>query len=504
MRVSKYYYCAVTLILAFFITTGYLLYAQTTPSEPRPNGLAGRGPNGRAGPLSSDIDALISKYKLEKSTIAIKVMTLPADKTVYERNADAQMVIASNTKLFSTAAALCKLGPDFKFTTSISYDGVISGNSLQGNLVVFSNGDPNISGRFYNNNPTAIFEQWADKLTQSGVKEVSGNLVIDQSAFDRECIPPAWPQDQLSYWYCAPISAVSFNDNCVDITVFSDPKTGKMRYTVSPATKYVTVSFKVKLDKKLSANQLKFSRVAGTNRINIRGKVSPDGIPVKESITVANPGLFFGTVLRETLAEKGITISSGILVIDEPYKPSGTPVKIAATSTDLVQTMNVVNKRSQNFYAEQILKAMVHNYQGKGNLAEGLKIIREFLAKELGFTPNSFTISDASGLARQNRFSASQIIGLLKYMHSHKHFTLFRDSLNYERWNFSNRESVWTKTGYIKDALALSGYIRRGKDDYYAFSVIINDFGDSADSQSNPGLANAENFRAEFVRLLQK
>ncbi|MBI5778232.1 MAG: D-alanyl-D-alanine carboxypeptidase/D-alanyl-D-alanine-endopeptidase [Planctomycetes bacterium] len=483
-------------------------------------------PATQAFPFSqSDIDNLIRKYELEKSNIAIKVVTLPTNKTVYERNADVQMVIASNTKLFSTAAALCQLGPDFKFTTSISYDGTIISNTLQGHLVVFSNGDPNISGRFYNNNPTAIFESWADKLSQSGIKEVKGNLVIDQSAFDRECIPPAWPQDQLSYWYCAPVSAVSFNDNCVDITVWSSPKTGRMRYAISPATKYVTVSFKTKLDKKLSANQLKFSRVAGTNRINISGRASPKELPIKESITVDNPGLFFGTVLRETLAKKGISVSGEILVTDEPYKPSlcarsrnGVPIisgqelgkpsgkliKITATSTDLVQTMNVVNKRSQNFYAEQILKSMAHYYQGKGILAEGLKIIREFLSKEVGLDRNGFTISDASGLARENRFSVNQIITLLKYMHGHKHFTTFRDSLNYERWNFSDMESVWTKTGYIKDALALSGYIRRGNDDYYAFSVIINDFGDSGDEQNNRGLANAENFRTDFVRLLKK
>ena len=493
---SKYYYCAITLLLAFFITTGYVLQAQ--PDS-----------------LSSGISALISKYKLEKSTIAIKIITLsakgetspsgaPGNKTVYERNSDTRMVIASNTKLFSTAAALCKLGPDFQFTSSISYDGVITNSALNGNLVVWSNGDPNISGRFYKNNPTAVFEQWADQLIKSGINKISGNLIIDQSAFDRECLPPGWPEDQLSYWYCAPISAVSFNDNCVDITVWSDAKSGRMRYALSPPTKYVDVSFDVSLNKKLSASQLKFSRQPGTNRINISGRASPKDIPTKESITVDNPGLFFGTVLKETLARKGIAISGNILTIDNPYKPSGKPVKIAATSTDLVQTINVVNRRSQNFYAEQILKTMAYNSQGKGTRAGGLKIISEFLTKELGFAKDGFTISDASGLARQNLFSVSQLTGLLRYMYSHKHFTTFRDSLNYERWNFSNSESVWTKTGYIRNALALSGYIRRGQDDYYAFSCIINDFDDTSDINDNPGLENAENFRSEFIKLLQK
>jgi len=516
MRVSKYYYYAVTLILAFLLSANQACPLSSSDIDPVRDRSSQRDdrtnetqytnykehPNKDVSSdaksnISNGVDTLIRKYELEKSNIAIKVITLPANKTIYERNSDAPMVIASNTKLFSTATALCKLGPDFKFTTSISYDGAVISNTLEGNLVVWSNGDPNISGRFYNNNPTAVFEQWADKLTQSGIKKVKGNLVIDQSAFDRECIPPAWPRDQLSYWYCAPISAVSFNDNCVDITVFTDPKTGKMRYAISPKTKYVNVSFKVKLDKKLSTNQLKFSRVPGTNRINISGRASPKELPIKESITVDNPGLFFGTVLKETLARKGIAISGEILVIDDPYKPYGKTVKITETSTDLVQTMNVVNKRSQNFYAEQILKAMVHHYQGKGNLADGLKIIREFLVKKLGFATDSFTISDASGLARENHFTVSQIIGLLKYMHGHKHFTIFRDSLNYERWNFSNRESVWTKTGYINNASALSGYIGRPKGGYLAFAIVTNDF-----EKLPGGLNKTEAFRDEFVRLL--
>ena len=481
MRVSKYYYCAVTLILAFFLSATQVFSFST-----------------------SDINDLIRKYELEKSTIAIKVITLPSNKTIYEKNADAPMIIASNTKLFSTAAALCKLGPDFKFTTSISYDGVITGNSLQGNLVVWSNGDPNISGRFYDNNPTAVFEEWTNKLVKSGIRKVKGNLIIDQSAFDKECIRPTWPQDQLSYWYCAPISAVSFNDNCVEITVWADPKTGRMRYTLSPATKYVKVSFKVKSDKKLSASQLKFSREMGTNNINIRGRASPQDLPFKEFITVENPGLFFGTVLKETLAKKGITISGRILMADEPYKPSNKNIRISETSTDLVQAIDVVNKHSQNFYAEQILKAMAYNYQGKGTRADGLKIISEFLCKEVGFANDSFIISDGSGLSRENRFTADQIINLLKYMHGHKYFSIFRDSLNYERWLFSDMERVWTKTGYLKNALALAGYILREKDEYYIFSLIINDFEEPAGRPAGPGLENAERFRAEFIRLLQK
>ena len=394
MRVSKYYYCAVTLALAFFITTWYILYAHTSPTE---------RPNGRASPLSSDIDALISKYTLEKATIAIKVITLsargetspfptplvrdgagaPDNKTVYERNADAPMVIASNTKLFSTAAALCKLGPDFKFTTSISYDGVITGNTLQGKLVVWSNGDPNISGRFHNDNPAAVFEQWAGDLSKLGVENITGDIILDNSAFDDENYIPAWPKEQFTYWYCAPISAISFNDNCVEITVSVNHKSDKINYTVSPPTKYIHISPDVVLDKKISENQITFYRIPETNNITIKGRMSARGIPEREFVTVVNPALFFGTVLQETLEARGIAVGGKILCADKPYAGKGI-TQISEVQTNLAQTINVVNKRSQNFYAEQILKTLAYHDKGKGTFSGGLNIIRSFLSNEVG------------------------------------------------------------------------------------------------------------------------
>lgn len=410
------------------------------------------------------------------------------------------MVIASNAKLFSTAAALCELGPDFRFSTTLSYDGVISGNSLQGNLVVWSNGDPNISGRFYDNNPTSVFERWAAKLSESGVQSVNGDLVLDRSAFDLKDIHPDWPKNQLAYWYCAPSSAVSFNDNCVEIRITADLKTGRTGYILSPDTKYVDISFNVVMDKKLTTSRLKFSRTPGSNRIVISGRASTRDTPITEYITVYEPALFFGAVLKETLARSGIGLSGRILTVDKPYQPSGKPVKIAETSTDLAQTINVVNKRSQNFYAEQILKSMAHKKNGRGGTDGGLQIIREFLSKKVGIAAESFTVSDGSGLSRQNIFTVSQIIRLLKYMRGHKYFYNFRDSLNSERWAAPGLPAAWAKTGYIKNAIALSGYVGRENDRYYAFSLLVNGFED----QAGPGLKKTEEFRDAFIRLIQK
>ncbi|MFH0889009.1 MAG: D-alanyl-D-alanine carboxypeptidase/D-alanyl-D-alanine-endopeptidase [Planctomycetota bacterium] len=464
--------------------------------------------------ISSEINQLIRKHDLEKAHLALKIVSLADNHTIYEKNADDLMITASNVKLFTTAAALCKLGPDFEFTTTLFYDGTLKDSILNGNLIIKSNGDPNISGRFYNNCPTAIFEQWAKKLLEIGIKSINGDIILDDSAFDRKYCLPSWPKDQLTYWYCAPISAVSFNDNCVEITVFLNRKTNKIEYVVSPPTKYVKVSLDIALDKNISESRIEFYRVPNTNNITINGKMSFKDSIYKEFITVNNPPLFFGTVLKEVLKQKGINVDGKISSANHPYQPLNQLVKTSETQTNLAQTVNVINKRSQNFYAEQVLKSMAYHYKGKGSFTGGLEIIRDFLADEVGITPGAYFISDGSGLSRENCFSTNQIIKLLGYLYRHKLFSVFRDSLDSDL-RFSKKsknhsekeESIWVKTGYLKNALSLSGYALKTKNtankqtppDYYAFSLIINDF-----EELPSGLKNAEQFRDDFIVLLQK
>lgn len=443
----------------------------------------------------------------------MKIVSLPDNHTIYEKNADDLMITASNVKLFTTATALCKLGPDFKFTTTLFYDGMLKDSILNGNLIIKSNGDPNISGRFYNNCPTAIFEQWAEKLLKIGIKNINGNIILDDSAFDREYCLPSWPKDQLAYWYCAPISAISFNDNCVEVKVFLNRKTGKIEYVISPPTKYVNVSLDIVLDKNISESQIDIYRIPNTNNITINGKMSFKDSTYKEFITINNPPLFFGTVLKEMLEQKEIIANGKILCVNNPYQPLNQLVKVSKIQTNLVQTINVINTRSQNFYAEQVIKSMAHHYKGKGSFTGGLEIIRDFLTDEVGMTPGTYFISDGSGLSRENCFSAAQIIKLLSYLYCHKWFPVFKGSLNSEQWlpkNEQNNHSqrlIWAKTGYLKNALSLSGYALRTKNtankqtpsDYYVFSLIINNF-----EELPSGLKNAGQFRDEFIKLIQK
>ena len=128
--------------------------------------------------LSTSIQQLTKKYGLSESKTGIKIVSLKDNKVIYEKDANKRLVVASNVKLFTTASALCLLGPDFKYTTTLYRRGAIVGGVFKGSLIIKSNGDPNISGRFHKGDTTAVFQGWAKRLRNLRARSFRGRLFL--------------------------------------------------------------------------------------------------------------------------------------------------------------------------------------------------------------------------------------------------------------------------------------------------------------------------------------
>ncbi len=457
-----------------------------------------------ASDLDSAVERLLKIYDLPKARVGIKIVSLadPAKPDlIYQKKPNDHLAVASNVKLFTTGVALCLLGPDFKYRTTLYRTGPVRDNVLEGKLVVKSNGDPNISGRFHDKDVIAVFKKWGQRLRNLGVKKIKGGIIIDDTAFDRVYQPPTWPVGDLSYWYAAQVSAVSFNDNCVDLTVYYDQEKKEVKYRLDPPTEYVTIINQCRPVAK-APQQLDFAHSPGTNTITIKGIFRIGTKPHQESITIDQPGLYFGTVLKETLIhQKGIVIHGNIKLASTMLDESKLVELISEEST-LLQSIEVTNKRSQNFYAEQILKTLGASRNVQGTFPGGLKVVRDFLAKEISLTAKDYTMLDGSGLSAGNEFSADHIITWLAYLTRHKYFDQFRESLfrpgidppasgKLRLTEFKGR--LWFKTGYIKNAYALSGYFKNKKGHYGAFAVLVNDF---------PKTSNVKKFQDELLKLV--
>ncbi|OQX92254.1 MAG: hypothetical protein B6D58_03885 [candidate division Zixibacteria bacterium 4484_95] len=187
-----------------------------------------------------DVELLLENDVLDGAFVGIAVKNIDADSMIFSHNAHLRFTIASNLKLFTSAAALEIFGPNYRFITSFFINGKIDkkGN-LEGDLLIAGGGDPLISGRF-RKSVTEVLDLWADSIAKKGVNNIKGDLVVDNNFFEDDELGPGWSHDDLTYWYACPISALSFNDNCVDLHVYPGEIIGQpCSITLVPKTDYI-------------------------------------------------------------------------------------------------------------------------------------------------------------------------------------------------------------------------------------------------------------------------
>ena len=435
--------------------------------------------------LRSRIDSILKQANADRCKWALEVVSLDTGETLYERNADLPLTPASNTKLFTTAAALRYLGPDFTVKTSFYFDGDVDGNGiLHGNLIIYGRGDPNISGRF-SNNPTSVFEQIADSLKTLGLREVSGDVVGDDSCFDSQYYGP-WLREESGNWYAARVSALSFNDNCMNICVSPGAAPG----TRANVSKYPKTSYGQVINRASTTSSRKngvWATCGGDesdeSAIIVNGKIWTGRREEVVCLPVAEPTLYAATVFKETLEHKGIRITGKVRVLDPGEKsavsPGMTPI-FEHESLPLSEMIKVVNKRSQNLHAELLLKQVGLKAGLQPSFDGGARAVDLFL-REVGVPPESVSLHDGSGLCRSNRVTVHSIIQLLKFMDESKWRDAYRDSLavagidNSLRSMYGMRSKVIGKTGSLDGVSAFSGYVN-GETERLAISMIVNGY----------------------------
>ncbi|HEY4481500.1 MAG TPA: D-alanyl-D-alanine carboxypeptidase, partial [Candidatus Brocadiaceae bacterium] len=195
--------------------------------------------------LEDRLSAIVEKKVLNNAQVGIHVVSLKNNnKILYKRNEEKLFSIASNTKLFTTAATLVYLSPKYEYKTIVYRSGKVSPDGvLEGDIIIKGSGDPNLSGRFNNGHVTAVPESWAAEVKGAGINVINGDIIADDRVFDREYTPPTWPSNQLSKWYCAEVGGLSFNDNCANFIIEPGKKAGELvKVTIEPDTAYVKIN----------------------------------------------------------------------------------------------------------------------------------------------------------------------------------------------------------------------------------------------------------------------
>ncbi len=422
---------------------------------------------------------------LGHSHAGIEVYSLDADRLVYTLHADELLNPASNTKLFTSAAALAVLGSDYRFLTEFYVDQEPVRGLVSGNLYVRGKGDPSlISERIW---------EIANQLYHKGLREVKGDLVVDDTFFDGMTEGPGWDQDRSDRAYMAPISALEVNWSSVAVYITPGDNPGdKARVELEPDSKYF------KLDNRVvtagSSRRARKPQTSGLMKrdgyhLTVSGRIALKQPPLVLWRRVGDPTLYAGETIKELLGRRGIKIHGKV---KRGAVPNGhtTTLYFAAESDGLDIILKRLNKQSQNLVAETLLKTMGAVTSGApGSWSNGVDAIAQFLQREVDIRPGSYLMKNGSGLNDTNRFSASQVVKLLAYMYAR--MTLSPEyisslpiagkdgTIRFRMGGTPASGRVRAKTGTLEDVTALSGFVESLGGRHYAFSILVNDFPDT-------------------------
>lgn len=428
--------------------------------------------------LTALLDRALTGHGQSKARFGGRVVSLPSGDVVYDSGGRSPLIPASNMKLVVMATAIDHLGPNYEFRTVCAVRGQ--------DLVVLGGGDPTLGDdrlAAERKEPiTAVFRDWAQRLKSSGVKQIPGNIVIDDSLFDRQFTHPNWPPEQHETWYEAPVGALNFADNCVEISV-KPGKSGK------PATvSMVPGNTALKIINKTSTGSkqtVSAHRRRGSDEVVVTGSVARAG--TLGPISVNDPGLYFGGVLRTVLAAQGIRVGGSVVRQAVPRDANGNPTGahvIAVVKTPLRDALARAGKQSLGMMAEALIKLLGSRQSGIGSWESGRAVVMSFLQK-VGADTADCKVDDGSGLSRLNRISPLAMTRVLQYMNtaSPEKFALLRDclavagvdgTLEKRMRDPATKGRVFAKTGYINGVRTLAGYIRTGPDSWLAFAFFYN------------------------------
>ncbi len=440
------------------------------------------------------IEARLQKAQGKRGEMTCVAIDLDSGKTLIDYDGAHLLAPASNMKVLTSAAALCTLGSEYEFVTRVLARGQVANGVLSGDLCIVGGGDPNISGRFYGDDPLTLLRDWAAKLKAAGITRIDGDLLYDSTLFGGAAFNEGWPQDdQFIRWYCAEVSALAFNDNCINVKVTPGEIGQAAKVELIPATSYCSVVNETRTIGGKGAALIDLRRERGQNVIHVKGNVpAGGGGGYVGEITVADPARFAASVFRETLEAAGISVAGKTTAHTlEAQELPGFKTMVEHRAK-LAQALVPVNTNSQNLHAEMLLRQLGLAYAGKGTFKTGIAALREWLEKN-SLLDEAMTILDGSGLAAGNRVSARALAGVLALMARRDDAEIFRASLAVggESGTLKKRMretplkgNVAAKTGYINGVRALSGYLLAGKR-RIAFSMLMNDCAEGTPAQDD-------------------
>jgi serine-type D-Ala-D-Ala carboxypeptidase/endopeptidase (penicillin-binding protein 4) len=454
------------------------------------------------GELQRRIQDVLRRPQLAQATVGMKVTSADTGKVLFEENSNKLLRPASGMKLYTVATALDRLSPDYRFITSVyARSKPDAAGVVHGDLTVFGRGDPSLSFRFNGNDYFKGLNDLAARIVSAGVKRVEGDLIGDETYFVGPPYGSGWEWEDLQWWYGAEVSALTVNDNYLELAVTAGPQAGAPAVvTIRPAAPLLTINNRVTTSVKGTRRDLTVYRPLNSDVVELSGTIAA-GDTYSGRIAMSRPALLLTYLLRSSLAQQGVTVTGKTRIVSPPSASAAPLAEPAAAGLVEVATFQSpplsliaahTLKPSQNLYTEMLLRTLgkvagpmtTSAATTRTSEAAGLEVVKTFLG-DAGVNPSSLVLSDGSGLSRNDMITTEATVQLLTHMRRHRYAMAFREALPVAGIDGTLRNrfrgtvaenNLRAKTGTLSSAASLSGFVTTTAGEELIFSIIVNNY----------------------------
>ena len=424
--------------------------------------------------LQNAVDKIINQVD-PSINMGMVVVDLNTGETLFQRSPTRSFVPASNMKLFSDAAALLVLGPDYRFKSQLTTDApLLEEGVLKGSIYLHLPGDPS----FTQDHLDALLSQ----LSLWGVKRIQGNVVLVSNNSAVSAYAPGHMASDNKYSYGAPVAPVVFDENRLTVTVNPAYRAGDPAFVeLTNLTNNLAINNQVKTANKATGCGLDFN-MDSENQLTVRGCIGVGQWAVQQRIPVHNPLRYAQDLVRFHLTQMNIQLDGQVLL---GAAPASSLLLSSHVSKPINQLMADTLKPSDNLYADSLFLHAAAKLNGSPlNWQQAQPIVKNFLQEQTGVSLQSAVLTDGSGLSRQDLLTAEQTVGLLSFLHnnfplSYEYIAALpiagQDGTLRRRFRKPTEQGLLrAKTGTMTGVISLSGYLYTANSHTLAFAIFIN------------------------------
>ncbi len=434
--------------------------------------------------FKSELQKLIKHLGVPEADLGLYVTLGEGEnpEVVIDLNSRKKMIPASISKVATTSAVLEQFPPGYKFKTLLLSNGEVQGKTLKGDLILKGGGDPSFVAE----------NMWflVNSFKRNEIQKVEGDIVVDDTLFDQKRYDSSRQPERVDRAYDAPVGAMSFNWNSVNIFVRPSGKKGEpAKVFLDPENDYVRLVNRATTtsgtESSIVASRVEDKNFVG-DVIHVSGKIGLNSKEVVIYKNITQPDLWAGYNLKSFLAQRGILVTGKVRAGKTPEKAV---VLAESESKSVEQSLQDMNKFSNNYIAEMLTKDLGALSGQPGTLDGGMEMINTHL-KKLGLPQDQYYFQNPSGLTRDNRISAFSMWKIIHHLINdfqvQPEFLTslpiagIDGTLKKRMKNSPGQRWVRAKTGFLTDVVSLAGYAGRRDGRVFTFTFIFNGTKDQA------------------------